>query len=72
MYTKLKDIKKGDKFIFAGAVSYNDDSSSQDVSLLVVADNDAKTNKEGLVSITYDNGVREFLASPDYPVELVY
>lgn len=70
MYTKLEDIKKGDKFIIAGTMSYNEVTSGHDVSFPVVADNDAEEDEEGLVFITYDEGVCKFVASPDYLVWL--
>lgn len=62
MYTKLEDIKKGDKFILAGTISSNTFLFNHDVSFPVVADNDAKADEEGLVVITYDEGVRKFVA----------
>lgn len=71
MKVQLKDIKKGDKLILAGAVSHNGVSFNHDISLPVVADNDAKEGEEGFVFITYDGGLRKFQADPGYVVELL-
>lgn len=59
-----KDIKHGDEFLI-------DATNSHNYAMTVVAFGDAVLAETGFIIVYYDEGVRSFVASPDYPVEVI-
>lgn len=60
----VKDIKHGDEFLI-------DATNSHNYAMTVVAFGDAVLAETGLIIVYYDEGERSFVASPDYPVEVI-